>query len=241
MKYLRLNKNWDADLTPSELGILVNENELELTFSLDPVQFAHIDKGDKGILEFHEVYAYRSAAIDKERYLDGQFRFKNNELPWGGFYELPNSSWKTDFPADKVIVNDSLKGTKLKHFVFFLPDQLFECLAEEYSFHFEYAISEAMEEKYPKGYFNHYLAMFSAHFNQLNSDNYKVYTNLYIQLEGKKEFEALKEEIRKIKANKDLDSYVKIANYSEIPNFGRKQLDEMIKVIETYDSKSKYA
>ena len=51
----------------------------------------------------------------------------------------------------------------------------------------------------------------------------------------------MKEELKKIKANKDVDSYVKIANYSELPNFGRKQLDEMIKVIETYDPGTKYA
>ncbi len=240
MKYIKLNKNWNAAPTASEPQIRVTENTLELIFDLDPA-FVHIDAGDRGTLEFSEVFAYKLEPISQEEYENGKFRFKNEDLPWGKFYELPNSGWRNDFPADKVIVNESLKATKLKHSIFFLPNCIFECLSAEYQFHFDYAIAEKLEETYPKGYFNHYLAMFSSHFDQLNSGSYKVYTNLYIQLEGKKEFDALKEEIKKIKANKDVDSYVKIANYSELPNFGRKQLDEMIKVIETYDAGNKYA
>ncbi len=240
MKYIKLNKNWNAALTTSEPQIKVEENKLELIFDLDPA-FGHIDEGDKGRLVFPETYAYKLQPISQEEYEGGKFRFKSEDLPWGKFYELPNSGWRTNFPADRVVVNDSLKNTKLKHTIFFLPGFIFECLSAEYGFHFEYSIAEKLEETYPKGYFNHYLALFSTHFDQLNSGSYKTYTNLYIQLEGKKEFEALKEEIKTIKANKDLDAYVKIANYSELPNFGRKQLDEMIKVIETYDAGSKYA
>ena len=240
MKYIKLNKNWNAAPTAFEPTIQTTENQVELIFDLDSA-FVHIDEGDKGRLTFPEAYAYRLQPISQEEYENGKFRFKNEDLPWGKFYELPNSGWRNDFPADRVVVNDSLKNTKLKHTIFFLPGFIFECLSADYFFHFEYAIAEKLEEIYPKGYFNHYLAMFSAHFDQLNTGSYKTYTNLYIQLEGRKEFEALKEEIKKIKANKDIDSYVKIANYSELPNFGRKQLDEMIKVIETYDTNSKYA
>jgi hypothetical protein len=239
MKYLKENKNWNAAPTASEPQIIKGENYLEVVFDLDPA-FPHIDEGEKGTLEFCEVYAYQLTAMDQEAYLNNAFRFKNDQLPWGGFYELKDSNWKVDFPSDKVVVNESLKDVKPNHYLFFLPGFIFECLALDYSFHFDDTVPKKLEETYPKGYFNHYLSMFSAHFSQLNADNYKIYTNLYIQLEGKKEFELLKEELKKIKANKDLDAYVKIANY-KILNFGRKQLDEMIKVIETYDVKSKYA
>lgn len=240
MKYIKLNKNWNVAPAASEPQIILEDNQLELIFDLDPA-FAHIDEGDTGRLKFSEVFAYRLESISQEEYVGGKFRLKNEDLPWGKFYELPGSGWRNDFPSDRIEVNSSLKGTKLKHFIFFLPNHLFECLSAEYRFQFDYAIAEKLEETYPKGYFNHYLALFAAHFDQLNSGSYKVFTNLYIQLEGNKEFEALKEELKKIKANKELDSYVKIANYSEFPNFGRKQLDEMIQVIETYDAKSKYA
>lgn len=241
MKYVKLNKNWNADSGNSEPIVSVEQNTVELNFYLNSASFPHIDEGDKGIIRFSDVFAYKLEPITQEEYLSGKFRFKNEDLPWGKFYELPSSSWRNDFPTDKVVVNESLKATKLKHFIFFLPTCIFECIAAEYHFQFDYVIAEKLEETYPKGYLNHYLALFSAHFDQLNSGSYKTYTNLYIQLEGKKEFDLLKEEIKKIKANKDVDSYVKIANYSELPNFGRKQLDEMIKVIETYDAGNKYA
>ncbi|AEA45787.1 hypothetical protein [Fluviicola taffensis] len=241
MKYTKLNKNWNVAQSETEPEISVEEIGLGFRFHLNHLQFPHIDEGDKGILKFQEVYAYNLEPINQEEYEQGKFRFKNEELPWGKFYELPNSSWRKDFSADKVVVNNSLKATKLKHFIFFLPNHIFECIAGEYRFQFECVAAEKLEERYPKGYFNHYLALFAVHFDQLNIGSYKVYTNLYIQLEGKKEFELLKEEIKTIKANKDVDAYVKIANYSELPNFGRKQLDEMIKVIETYDTGSKYA
>lgn len=240
MKYIKLNKNWNVIPSAPEPSLKVEGDNLELIVDLDPA-FGHIDEGDRGILKFSGVFAYKLQPIRQEEYENGTFRFKKEDLPWGKFYELPGSNWRNDFPADKTVVNNSLKATKLKHYLLFLPGFIFECLAAEYQFQFDYTIAERIEETYPKGYFNHYLALFSAHFDQLNSGSYKTYTNLYIQLEGKKEFEALKEEIKKIKANKDLDAYVKIANYSELPNFGRKQLDEMIKVIETYDPKSKYA
>lgn len=239
MKYIRLNKNWNTTPAASDMQVLESGNHLQLIFNLDP-GYAHIDEGERGTLEFCEVFAYKLTEMNQEEYVSGNFRFTNDQLPWGGFYELSNSNWKSDFPADKVIVDEALKDAKWNHYVFFLPGHIFECLALDYTFQFDHTVPDRLEETYPKGYFNHYLAMFSAHFNQWNADNYKVYTNLYIQLEGKKEFAALKEELKKIKANKDLDAYVKIANY-RILNFGRKQMDELVKVIETYDPKSKYA
>lgn len=238
MKYTKLNANWNVAPDASKTQKTVTGNILELVFDLDTA-LVHIDEGDRGTLEFVGVYAYKLSEISREDYLSGKFRFKNDRLPWGGFYELPGSGREENFPSDTVVVDESLKENGVSQYIFFLPDQVLECWASDYHFHFDYRVSERLEEWYPKGYFNHYLAMFSAHFNQMNTDNYKVYTNLYIQLEGKKEFEGLKEELKKIKANKDLDSYVKIANY-RILNFTRKQLDEMIKVIETYDAKSKY-
>lgn len=240
MKYTKLNKNWQVAPQVTEVPVSVTDDLLELTFELDADSFPHIDEGDKGICTFSEVYAYRIVSMNREEYENGAFRFKKDQLPWGALYEWSGSTWKSDFPSDKIVVNDSLKGTKLKHFVLFLPDWIVECLAAEVRFRFDYAVAEVLEEKYPKGYFNHYLALFSAHFNQLNVDSYKVYTNLYVQLEGKKELEGLKEELKKIKSNQDVDSYVKIANHSGIPNFGRKQLDEMIRVVEGYDAGSKY-
>ena len=234
MKYTRLNKNWNAE--PNAPGPVVSKTDegIELTFLLNPLVYQHIGDDDKGTLEFFDVYAYRLGATNDEGYFLGQFRFKNEQLPWGEFYELFDSKWKNDFPDDKVVLDDSINKSKLRHFIFFFKDEIFECLALNYQFTFMDKVSEELEIKYPKGYLNHYLAMFTSQFDKPSLDNYKIYTDLYIQMEGKDEFIDLKKELKKIKANNDLDSYLKIANYFEIENFGIEQLNEMIKVIETY-------
>jgi hypothetical protein len=61
-----------------------------------------------------------------------------------------------------------------------------------------------------------------------------MYTDLYLQMQSKKEFAEVQKEVRDIKANNDLANYLKIANYLGIERFGMKQLKELIKVIETF-------
>ncbi len=230
MKYIKLNKNWNAEPNAPEPCISETDEGIELTFFLNSFLYQHIDDGEKGTLEFFNVYAYRLGTTNDE----GQFRFNNKQLPWGEFYELIDSKWNNDFPNDKVIMNDLTNKKSLRHFIFFMKDKTFECIATDFHFKFNDTISEHLEEKYPKGYLNHYLAMFTANFNTPSIDNYQVYTNLYIQMEGIKEFNNLKTEIKNIRKNNDLNLYLKIINYSEIENFGKEQLNEMIKVIETY-------
>ncbi len=234
MRYIKLNKNWNAEPNTPEPSLSKTENDIKLTFALNPFIFPHIDENDKGALEFVNVYAYRLGPPNNEGYLQRQFRYKNDQLPWGEFYELIDSNWKIDFPEDEIILNDSVSKNKLRHFIFFLRDETFECLATNYEFTFIDTISEKLEEKYPKGYLNHYLAMFASQFDKPTIDNYKVYTDLYIQMESKKEFEDLKTEIKHIQKNNDLKSFVKIANYYGIVNFREDQLNEMISVIEKF-------
>jgi len=234
MKYLKLNKNWNAEPNAPKPVVSQTDDGIELTFSLNPLLYEHIDEGDKGTLEFNEVYAYHIGATGEEGYKRGAFRFKNAQLPWGELYELPGSNWKNDFPKDRQIIKEESKKSKLRHFIFFFKEQTFECLAVDYKFAFGDKILDALELKYPKGYFNYYLAMFTSQFDKPTLENYKMYTDLYIQIQSKKEFAEVKNEVKNIKANNDLAAYLKIVNYSGIEHFGMKQLKDMIKVIETF-------
>lgn len=234
MKHTKLNKNWNADPNAPDPKVSPIDDGIELSFLLNGNVFEHLDEGEMGRLKFHEVQAYRLGATNDEGYLRGQFRFKNEQLPWGEFYELKGSKWETDFPDDKVIVNESIDKKELRHFIFFLKDHTFECIAVDYRFHIDNNLSEILEEKYPKGYLNHYLSMFASQFDKPSLDNFKVYTNLYLQMESKKEFIALKDELKNIKKNNDLRLYLKYANGLGIADFGTKQLNDMVKVIETY-------
>lgn len=107
-------------------------------------------------------------------------------------------------------------------------------MATDYQFNFGNNISDILDEKYPKGYLNHYITMFASQFDKPSTDNFMIYTDLYIQMEGKKEFEGLKNEIKNIKKNNDLNLYLKFANVYEMVDFKTKQLEDMIKVIENF-------
>lgn len=122
MKYIKLNKNWNAEPNAPEVSVSKTDYGLEITFLLNSLIFQHIDVNEKGSLEFHEVYAYRIDPTNDEGYYSGKFRSKNVELPWGEFYELIDSNWKNNFPSDMILLNDSIPKRNLRHFIFFLKD-----------------------------------------------------------------------------------------------------------------------
>ena len=234
MQYIKLNKNWNAGPNAPEPQISLVENTIELSFLLNPFAFEHIDENEKGKLEFRDVYAYRLVSINNEEYFHDEFRYGNDQLPWGEFYELLESNWDSDFPDDKIIVDESVDKTEIRHFLFFFRDSIFECLATDYKFSYDNNLDEILEEKYPKGYLNHYITMFASLFNKPTIYNFKSYTDIYIQMESEKEFLDLKNELKNIKKNNDLNLYLKYANRYEIEGFETKQLNDMIKVIEDF-------
>lgn len=234
MKYKKLNKNWNAEANAPDLKISSNENEIELSFLLNSAVFEHIDTDEIGRLVFCNVYAYKIDSTSDEEYSRGQFRFKKDQLPWGEFYELFDSKWDNDFPDDKIVLNELKTKKEIRHFIFFLRNNIVECLATDYQFHYDTKTTDILDEKYPKGYLNHYIAMFATQFDVPSIENFKTFTDLYIQMESKKEFVDLKAELKNIKKNNDLNLYLKYANNFEFGGFGTKQLEDMIKVIENY-------
>ncbi|MFT5229075.1 MAG: hypothetical protein ACI9EV_002228 [Urechidicola sp.] len=235
MKYDKLNKNWNAEANSPMPVVTPNEDGLSLSFFLNAIIYDHIDEESKGSIAFNTVFKYRLGETNDEGYFDGQFRFKNDLLPWGEFYELSKSKWHLDFPDDEIILNDTIDKKDLRHFIFFFKNQTFECLAYDYKFSYLSSVAEILDEKYPKGYFSHYIAMFTTIFNVPRPNNFKTYIDLYIQMESLDELSGVKEEIKKIKKNQDLDLFLKLANEHEIEGFGKEQLLQMIKVIENYN------
>lgn len=234
MKVIQLNKNWKSDSNAPKENIIQNENGIEVEFLLDSFNYEHIDQGEKGKIEFYEVYAYRNVSSIAEEISKRKIPIKVDQIPLGDLYELLDSKWKTDFPEDKIIVDESKKTSKLRHFLFFLKDTTIECLASDYSYTYNIEIDDILETKYPKGYLNHYFSLFAANIGKPSKENYRMFTDLYIQLEGKKEFIDLKSELERIKKNDDLNLYLKFANRFELDGFGMNQLKEMMKEIETF-------
>jgi len=230
MKLIKQNKNWKAENSASLPTIEQSEEDIEVSFSLNSTDFPYIDEGETGTIEFNSVYAYRLGSTASNCYFQGAIK----QPTAGDFYELKQSNWEKNNPADAVILDDSIKKSTLKHFVLFLQDHVFECIATDYYFTFNETLTEQLESNYPKAYLNHFFAMFTSNFSIASNENYHIYIDLYLQLEGEKEFLGVKEEIKALRKNNDLDLYIKIVNYFGFENFGKKQLDEFIKVIETF-------
>jgi hypothetical protein len=229
-----LNKNWGADPESPNPELWTGDGTVKLTFCLNSLVYDHTDEGEKGMLEFTSVYAYRLGPLNTEGYYPGQLGDKDNQVSGGEFYELIGSHQNKDFSVDKIIVNEAVPKNELRHFILFLKDATFECIATDFHFSYLNSVSETIEEKYPKGYFRHYLVMFFQTFNTPEIERYEIYNDLYIQMESKKEFSGVKSEIKAIKSNKDMDLFLKFANRIGNVNFKREHLNAMIKTIENY-------
>lgn len=234
MKSKKLNINWSIESNEADAKLTLDGMDVVLEFALNATDFEHIATEERGQLLFETVYAYRIHETTKDAYLGGSYRFKSSLVPWGGLYELMDSGWIKDFPADAIPVNASMSKKGLRHFVFFWHNSVFECVASDYLFKYLNSVDDELDDKYPKGYLNHYIAMFVSQFDTPSVDNFTVYTDLYIQMEGRKEFDALRAELKRIKANDDLRLYLKFANKYPIANFGIKQLDDMVRAIEGF-------
>jgi hypothetical protein len=234
MKFKKLNTNWNADPNAPMPEISMEDGTLRLRFLLNAFAYEHIDEGDRGTLEFYDVHMYRIGGPNDEGYFQQQFRFTNDQLPWGEFYELKQSGWETNFPADQVLINDTIDKSELSHFIFFFKDHTFECLAADYYFSYDQNFAEQAKAKYPGEYFSNFLAMFNSNFDAADTENFEAHIDLYLRLEGMDSFIAVLFELRTIQKNNDLELFLKIANQVEIANFGMDQLKDMIWVIQNF-------
>jgi hypothetical protein len=135
MNFTKLNQNWNADPNAPEVTLLVNGKNVVLEFFLNSFIFGNVAEEDKGRLTFINCHKFSWNTMNDEGYYMGQYRYKHSELPWGDFYFL-DTNWQLDFPESFEILNPAPDFTKQKHYIFFLRDNTFECVAE--NFNFEY-------------------------------------------------------------------------------------------------------
>jgi len=231
MKFEKLNKRWNAEPNAPNLEIEKGEDYIELTFDLNPFVFDYIDVGDKGVIEFQDVYKFYSGSMNDEGYFNGNHRYTNDKLPWGEFYELSQSNWQLEFPKDSNIFNSNVEKSEIRHFILFLRDQEIECLSTDYFFHIKFKHEEVYSKKYPNESFDHYLAMFGINQSDSTDKNFEDQIRLYIEFEGKDEFQDLKEEVSQIVRSNDYNWFLKQAIADEIPNINMLRLKGMMNSI----------
>lgn len=132
-KYKRLNIGWNAQPNAPEVELKTESNNLILTFYLNPYIYKNVNEYDKGKLTFKNCFKYSFNDCNDEGYFLEQYRYKNEILSWGNFYELLHD-WENDFHPDYKCLNSEVDKGKMRHFIFFFRDNTLECIAEDFEF-----------------------------------------------------------------------------------------------------------
>lgn len=136
IKLTKLNKNYQSDPNVAKPEVKINQKELTLLFELN-YQIYDFKEDQIGEIIFHNCYSYRIGDPNDEGfYLKDNEIWNNKNFPnleWDCFYKVhgtPDSYLKDFKTVDKN--QNNLQG-KLNHYVFFMKEGTFECLAESYT------------------------------------------------------------------------------------------------------------
>lgn len=135
MNYKILNIDWGAEPNAPQPKLSVDGNRISIKFLLNPFNYDTIEDDEKGELTFINCHKYSFNNCNDEGYYRGQYRYKSSQLPWGEFYEL-QTNWKKDLYPDSIILNEVIDENDLKHYIFFLRDNILECIAEGCEFRY---------------------------------------------------------------------------------------------------------
>ena len=135
MQWKKLNYDYDAEPNGPSAHVSVANRNLDLDFFLNHYLWPNLRPEARGRLTFNEVWQYRLGSTNDEGFYRGQCRYSASGIPWGDFYELYDSDWRNTFPNDRICVaSDLMNDHELRHFLFYLRDETFECIAKAYSF-----------------------------------------------------------------------------------------------------------
>lgn len=139
--FRKLNLDWNADPNSPDPQVRVEGNDVVLTFEVNAYVYPQFNEGDLAELRFSNCCTYRLGGTNDEGWFRGQCRFSGIAPSWGEFYEVfgdlkldispPN--WEGRRRAIQWMYNGEVR-TGLRHFLFYMKDQTFECDAESWSF-----------------------------------------------------------------------------------------------------------
>jgi hypothetical protein len=130
--FTKLNERWNAEPNAPDPHVLVEGCDVILDFYLNPFQFPAFAEGQRGQLRFTGVWRWRLGATNDEGWYRGQCRFSGVAPAWGEFYEVTGDLLLNKCPDDWTYLKDRPESA-LRHFLFYLRDETFECDARGYS------------------------------------------------------------------------------------------------------------
>ena len=131
-RFKKLNHGWNGEPNSPEPTIEVDGNDIILQFYVHPFAYSDFEEEELGILRFKACEKYRLGSTNDEGWYRGQCRFSKLAPEWGEFYEVGGDPVLLGAPADWKII----KGPDVtsKHFLFYLRDETFECVAADWLF-----------------------------------------------------------------------------------------------------------
>lgn len=132
VSFEQLNHGWNAEPNAPEAAIEQSGPDLLLRFLVNPFQFPQFDEEDVGVLRFFNCARFRLGSTNDEGWYLGQCRYSDSAPAWGEFYELSGQDPRLDEPQDWVPVDQ--RPETPRHFLFYLRDNTFECIASDWSF-----------------------------------------------------------------------------------------------------------
>ncbi len=132
LTFKQLNDGWNAFPNGSESFVELSDDTLVFRFALNPYVVDALEEGDMALLTFPNCSRWRLGCTNDEGWWRGQCRYTGKAPTWGEFYELLGDDPVRDLPEDWHVVGPD--RPTLRHFLFYLKDETFECMADDWRF-----------------------------------------------------------------------------------------------------------
>ena len=130
--FVQLNEGWNAEPNAPHPRIKVVGTDVFLKFFLNPYRFPQFDPDELGIIRFSACSRYRIGGTDDESWYRGKCRYSAIAPAWGEFYEIVGTDVRLDEPTDWQVIETTSNASR--HFLFYLRDETFECIAANWEF-----------------------------------------------------------------------------------------------------------
>lgn len=115
-----------------EAQVFVEGDALVLRLRLNTQLYERFAEDSEAQLRFRQCERYHLAGTNDEGWYRGQCRFGRSAPAWGEFYRLDGDSEQL-LATDKWIVLSPQPNPAARHFLFYLRDSTFECVAEAWT------------------------------------------------------------------------------------------------------------
>jgi hypothetical protein len=129
--FKRLNDGWNAEPNAPAPTVRESGSQVQLKFFLNPFAY-DAEEEEMGCVTFSECLMWRLGSTNDDGWYAGQCRYSNIAPEWGQFYELLGPDAQRSNPTDWHAPKPSGSGDR--HFLFYLRDETFECIAAEWRF-----------------------------------------------------------------------------------------------------------